>query len=141
MPKKLSNTEDWPTLVQERLAIWGKSIHAQRLQQRITGADLCARIGISRATLRRLEQGSPDASAGAYLTALLALGLGDQAAPALPSALWQGEQSQRFRLSRQEKGSDDADKARWVPLNEFAQMRSVMFEDHFDIAYHFLGKL
>ncbi|EMN5132694.1 bifunctional nicotinamide-nucleotide adenylyltransferase/Nudix hydroxylase [Burkholderia contaminans] len=39
------------------------------------------------------------------------------------------------------KGSDDADKARWVPLNEFAQMRSVMFEDHFDIAYHFLGKL
>ena len=39
------------------------------------------------------------------------------------------------------KGSDDADKARWVPLNEFAQMRNVMFEDHFDIAYHFLGKL
>ncbi|PAJ81346.1 bifunctional nicotinamide-nucleotide adenylyltransferase/Nudix hydroxylase [Burkholderia ubonensis] len=39
------------------------------------------------------------------------------------------------------KGSDDADKARWVPLNEFAQMRGVMFEDHFDIAYHFLGKL
>ncbi|MGF6238530.1 MULTISPECIES: bifunctional nicotinamide-nucleotide adenylyltransferase/Nudix hydroxylase [Paraburkholderia] len=39
------------------------------------------------------------------------------------------------------KGSDDADKARWVPLNVFAQMRTVMFEDHFDIAYHFLGKL
>ena len=109
MPKKLSTTEDWPTLVQERLAIWGKSIHAQRLRQRITGADLCARIGISRATLRRLEQGSPDVSAGAYLTALLALGLGDQAAPVLPAALWQGEQGQRVRLSRQEKGSDDAD--------------------------------
>lgn len=39
------------------------------------------------------------------------------------------------------KGGDDADKARWVPLNDFARMRSVMFEDHFDIAYHFLGKL
>jgi bifunctional NMN adenylyltransferase/nudix hydrolase len=39
------------------------------------------------------------------------------------------------------KGGDDADKARWVPLNAFAQMRGVMFEDHFDIAYHFLGKL
>ena len=39
------------------------------------------------------------------------------------------------------KGGDDADKARWVPLNEFAKMREVMFEDHFDIAYHFLGKL
>lgn len=39
------------------------------------------------------------------------------------------------------KGGDDADKARWVPLNTFARMRDVMFEDHFDIAYHFLGKL
>lgn len=39
------------------------------------------------------------------------------------------------------KGSDDAEKAHWFPLNEFAQMRTVMFEDHFDIAYHFLGKL
>ncbi|SDV47315.1 bifunctional nicotinamide-nucleotide adenylyltransferase/Nudix hydroxylase [Chitinasiproducens palmae] len=39
------------------------------------------------------------------------------------------------------KGGDDADKARWVPLNTFAQMRDVMYEDHFDIAYHFLGKL
>lgn len=39
------------------------------------------------------------------------------------------------------KGGDDADKARWIPLNEFARMRDRMFEDHFDIAYHFLGKL
>lgn len=39
------------------------------------------------------------------------------------------------------KGGDDADKARWVPLNAFSRMRDVMFEDHFDIAYHFLGKL
>jgi bifunctional NMN adenylyltransferase/nudix hydrolase len=39
------------------------------------------------------------------------------------------------------KGGDDADKARWVPLNVFAQMRNVMFEDHFDITYYFLGKL
>lgn len=109
MPKKLSTIEDWPTLVQERLVVWGKSIRAQRLRQRITGADLCARIGISRATLRRLEHGSPDASAGAYLTALLALGLVDHAVPALPAVLWQGDQGGRVRLSRQEKGSDDAD--------------------------------
>ena len=39
------------------------------------------------------------------------------------------------------KGGDDADKARWVPLNVFAQMRNVMYEDHFDITYYFLGKL
>ena len=88
--------------------MWGKCIHAQRLRQRITGADLCARMGISRATLRRLEQGSPDVSAGAYLTALLVLGLADQATPALPVALWQREHGQRVKLSRQEKESDDA---------------------------------
>jgi transcriptional regulator with XRE-family HTH domain len=108
MPKKLSTDEAWPTLVQERLVTWGKCIHAQRLQQRITGADLCARLGISRATLRRLEQGSPDASAGAYLTALLVLGLADHATPALPAAFWQGDHGQRVKLSQQEKGSDDA---------------------------------
>jgi transcriptional regulator with XRE-family HTH domain len=107
MPKKLSNAEAWPTLVQERLAVWGRAIRAQRLRQRITATDLCARLGVSRATLRRLEQGDPGAAAGAYLTALLALGLADQAAPALPGVLWQGRQGQRVKLSRQEKGSDD----------------------------------
>ncbi|SMP51738.1 helix-turn-helix domain-containing protein [Noviherbaspirillum suwonense] len=109
MPKKLSTTIDWPTLVQERLVMWGKCIHTQRLRQRITGADLCARLGISRATLRRLEQGSPDASTGAYLTALLALGVADQATPALPPVLWQADHGQRVKLSRQEQGNDDAD--------------------------------
>ncbi|MGF6770753.1 bifunctional NMN adenylyltransferase/nudix hydrolase [Paraburkholderia sp. GAS199] len=39
------------------------------------------------------------------------------------------------------KGSDDADKAQWIPLNVLATMRNVMFEDHFDIAHHFLSKL
>ncbi|MBK4738456.1 helix-turn-helix domain-containing protein [Noviherbaspirillum pedocola] len=109
MPKKLSAAESWPSLVQERLAIWGKAIHAQRLRQRITGADLCARLGISRATLRRLEGGDPGAGAGAYLTALLVLGLADHATPTLPADLWQGEHRQRVRLSQQEKGSGDDD--------------------------------
>ncbi len=107
MPKKLSNTASWPTLTQERLAVWGKAIRAQRLRQRITAADLCARLGISRATLRRLEQGDPGAAAGAYLTALLALGLADRATPALPAELWQGGQGERVKLSRQEQGRDD----------------------------------
>ncbi|WP_341319041.1 bifunctional nicotinamide-nucleotide adenylyltransferase/Nudix hydroxylase [Paraburkholderia sp. IMGN_8] len=39
------------------------------------------------------------------------------------------------------RGSDDADKAQWIPLNVLATMRNVMFEDHFDIAHHFLSKL
>lgn len=109
MPKKLSSAETWPTLVQERLAVWGRTIRTQRVRQRITATDLCTRLGISRTTLRRLEEGDPGAGAGAYLTALLALGLADQATPPLPGALWQGEPGQRVKRSQQEKGSDDAE--------------------------------
>ncbi len=109
MPKKLSSAEAWPTLVQERLTMWGKSINTQRLRQRITVADLSARMGVSRTTLLRLEKGDSGASAGAYLTALLALGIVDQAAPVLPAALWQGDYGQRVKLSLQEKGADDAE--------------------------------
>jgi transcriptional regulator with XRE-family HTH domain len=109
MPKKLSKTESWPTLVQERLSIWGKCIRTQRLRQRVTVADLSTRLGISRTTLLRLEKGDPGAGAGAYLTALLVLGIADQAVPALPAELWQGGYGQRVKLSRQEKGADDDD--------------------------------
>jgi transcriptional regulator with XRE-family HTH domain len=109
MPKKLSSAENWPTLVQDRLTEWGKCINTQRLCQRITVADLSARLGISRTTLVRLEKGDPGAGAGAYLTALLALGILDQAAPALQAELWQGGYGQRVKLSKQEKGTGDAE--------------------------------
>lgn len=36
------------------------------------------------------------------------------------------------------KGSDDAELAWWVPLNEFQRLRNKMFEDHFDIANYFI---
>lgn len=39
------------------------------------------------------------------------------------------------------KGSDDADKAKWVPLSAFAKMESQMFEDHYHIINYFLGEL
>lgn len=109
MPKKLSTSEAWPTLVQERLTVWGRCINTQRLRQRITVADLSARLGVSRTTLLRLEKGDPGAGAGAYLTALLALGIVDMAAPVLPAELWQGDHGQRVKLSLQEKGADDAE--------------------------------
>ena len=109
MPKKLSKTETWPTLVQERLTIWGKAIRTQRLRQRITIADLSTRLGISRTTLRRLEKGDPGAGAGAYLTALLVLGIVDTAAPGLPVDLWQGNDGRRVRLSRDERGDADGE--------------------------------
>lgn len=37
------------------------------------------------------------------------------------------------------KGSDDADKAIWMPLSEFVTMRQYMFEDHFSIIENMLG--
>lgn len=110
MPRKLSKAEAWPTLVLERLSMWGRCIHSQRLQQRITAADLSQRLGISEATLRRLERGDPGAAVGAYLTALLTLGVADEATPALDSGLWQERQGHRVKLSQQEKGEGgDAD--------------------------------
>jgi len=38
------------------------------------------------------------------------------------------------------KGSDDAEKARWIPLSDFQQMREQMFEDHFMIIQDMMGK-
>lgn len=37
------------------------------------------------------------------------------------------------------KGSDDADKAKWVPLGVFEKMQDQMFEDHFHIVRYFTG--
>lgn len=39
------------------------------------------------------------------------------------------------------KGSDDAEKAMWVPLNEFFKMQDKMFEDHFHIIKNMIGEL
>lgn len=39
------------------------------------------------------------------------------------------------------KGSDDAAKARWVPLSEFDKMEEEMFEDHHYIVSYFLGRI
>jgi hypothetical protein len=110
MPKKLSNAGMWPTLVQERLVEWGRCVNVQRLQQRITAADLCRRLGISEATLRRLERGDPGVGAGAYVNALLTLGMANEATPALKPGLWHKAPGKRVRRTRQEQGAaTDAD--------------------------------
>jgi bifunctional NMN adenylyltransferase/nudix hydrolase len=44
-----------------------------------------------------------------------------------------------FRVNRPKvKGSDDAEKAMWIPINEIK--RSDCFEDHYDMLMHFLGR-
>lgn len=39
------------------------------------------------------------------------------------------------------KGSDDADKAKWIPLSTFKNMEDQMFEDHYHIINDMIGKL
>ncbi len=39
------------------------------------------------------------------------------------------------------KGSDDAQKAEWIPISEFKNMQDVMFEDHYAIVNKMLNKL
>lgn len=107
MPKKLLTIDTLPTIAQERLSTWGRSIHTQRMLQRITAADLCARMSISEATLRRMERGDPGTGVGAYLSAFLILGVIDEAAPPLAPSLWSDSQHRRVKLSQQERGSED----------------------------------
>lgn len=37
------------------------------------------------------------------------------------------------------KGSDDAEKAKWIPYSELVDMRNQVFEDHADIIHHLVG--
>ncbi|GAB3554837.1 hypothetical protein GCM10027343_43260 [Noviherbaspirillum agri] len=94
-----------PTLIEERLSLWGLTIRTQRNRQRLRAADLCVRLEISEATLRRLERGDPGAGVGLYLMAFQVLGVLDELAPTSPTSLWNSEGvKQRVRLPS--KGTD-----------------------------------
>jgi transcriptional regulator with XRE-family HTH domain len=107
MPKKILSASAVPTLVQERLTIWGKCIRKQRITQNVQAADLCSRMGISDATLRRLEKGDPGAGTGIFLSALLVLGILDLTAPVPDEQLWATDSRRRVR--RTVSGDHDAD--------------------------------
>ncbi|MEN9867611.1 MAG: hypothetical protein RL748_3201 [Pseudomonadota bacterium] len=82
-----------PTLVGERLRIWGQCVRKQRIAQGMRASDLCARMGISHPTLQRLQRGEASVGAGVYLEALHILGMLDFAAPMMDNAWWQMEQA------------------------------------------------
>jgi transcriptional regulator with XRE-family HTH domain len=97
MPRKILSASAVPTLVQERLTIWGKCIRKQRITQNLQAGDLCSRMGISDATLRRLERGDPGAGIGIFLSALLVLGILDLTAPVPDEQLWAADTRRRVR--------------------------------------------
>ena len=106
MPRKILSAESVPSLVSERLAVWGSTIRTQRVRQRIAAEHLCVRIGISRATLSRLERGDPAVNVAGYMTAFLVLGILDEATPVLSSTLWSSNEKGRVK-TRGEEGADD----------------------------------
>ena len=107
MPRKLTPDEAVPTLLQERLSLWGRSIRAQRLSRRITSPELAQRMNISRATLQRLERGDPGASATHYLRAFFVLGILDDIAPSPPVMLWAEPAARRVVHPRGTARDDD----------------------------------
>lgn len=44
------------------------------------------------------------------------------------------------RLLPKVRGSDDAERAKWVPISEFYGMSDQMFEDHYSIALHMISR-
>jgi transcriptional regulator with XRE-family HTH domain len=107
MPKKLTPEGAMPSLVEERLRVWGRCIRAQRITQRITTLQLAERMNISRATLQRLERGDVGASTGNYLRAFLVLGLLDVVAPVPPQRFWQETEGKRVVHARGRAHDDD----------------------------------
>ena len=60
---------------QERLAALGARLRAARLRRRVSQVEIAARIGVSRATIVRLEQGDPNVAVGVLTRALGVLGV------------------------------------------------------------------
>jgi len=105
MPRKMLSSETVPSLVSERLTLWGRAIRTQRVRQRISAEQLCDRIGISRATLSRIERGDPAVNVAGYMSAFLVLGLFDEVTPPVSLSLWSPDEKGRVR-TRQEAGDD-----------------------------------
>ena len=100
------SAESVPSLVGERLAMWGNAIRTKRVRQRITADQLCVRVGISRATLSRIERGDAAVNVAGYMGVFLVLGILDEAMPPLSAALWSSNEHGRVKARREEGGDD-----------------------------------
>jgi transcriptional regulator with XRE-family HTH domain len=61
--------------VHKQLASLGERIRLARLRRKMTAELFSERMGVSRETLRRLENGEPSIAMGTYMRALRVLGL------------------------------------------------------------------
>ena len=67
-----------PIPVKKALKKLGKDIREARIRRRIPVALMADRVGISRVTLKSVEDGRPTVSMGIYATALYVLGMLDR---------------------------------------------------------------
>lgn len=67
-----------PIPVKKALKKLGKDIREARIRRRIPVALMAERVGISRVTLKSVEDGRPTVSMGIYATALYVLGMLDR---------------------------------------------------------------
>jgi len=57
------------------LTVLGENIKLARLRRKLSAEQVAERAGITRTTLRKVEQGSPNVSMAGYIQALFVLGL------------------------------------------------------------------
>jgi transcriptional regulator with XRE-family HTH domain len=72
MPK--STLASFPAVLKQ-LAALGERMRLARLRRKLTAELFAERMGVSRETLRRLENGDPTIAMGTYMRALRVLGL------------------------------------------------------------------
>lgn len=109
MTKK--TTAIYPASAQELTAL-GQRLKDARLRRRFSMETVCARAGISRPTLAKVEQGEPSVAMGTYLQVLRVLGLvADLSMVAREDALGRRLQDealpQRQRAPRKKKGTTE----------------------------------
>ena len=71
----MANIDILPTRVRRSLVSAGRGINIARRRRKLTAAMMAERIGVTRQTFRRVEQGDPTVAMGTYLMALFVLGL------------------------------------------------------------------
>ncbi|HET7553902.1 MAG TPA: helix-turn-helix domain-containing protein [Gemmatimonadaceae bacterium] len=80
MPQHNVNRDAAPAAVVATVKELGRSIATARTRRRLREEDLASKAGISRSTLRRVEEGELGTGIGAYVAVLWALGLEQQLA-------------------------------------------------------------
>jgi transcriptional regulator with XRE-family HTH domain len=76
-----------PRAASDALQAWGRAIRTARIRRGWRRPDLAAKTGVSESTLQAVESGAAGVGAGAYVSAMWALGLLGLAEPMFDPAL------------------------------------------------------